>query len=214
MTCGLAVKRPHDYEAYLSPEAGVELKRPRPTHCSPFRPQLGTLAANLPQTSGPVEETDNSASPFSSVRSSSHLSSNQLEDYLRTEIRYLKRRKLIPRRAGEGPSTGPSPQDYRRGASSPSSSHSGSDSEGEQSASTRSPCSSVDIKKELYEKPAFSLNQVKLICDRLLKEQEMRLRHEYETVLNRKLDEKHQEYVQFAKEQLERHSPVDLSYLS
>ena len=50
MTCGLAVKRPHDYEAYLG-ENGVEAKRPRQAHCSPFRPQVGTLAASLPHSS-------------------------------------------------------------------------------------------------------------------------------------------------------------------
>jgi hypothetical protein len=82
----------------------------------------------------------------------------------------------------------------------------------------------------LYEKPQFSLRQVKLICQRLLKEQEMRLRYEYETVLNKKLEgllfktilttsshsayrytvktlhhftEKHDQYVQFAREQLD-----------
>lgn len=40
----------------------------------------------------------------------------------------------------------------------------------------------------LYEKPQFSLRQVKLICERLLKEQEIRLRYEYETALNKKLE--------------------------
>lgn len=52
MTCGLAVKRPHDYESYLSPDASVEVKRSRTanTHCSPFRPQLGTLATSLMQS--------------------------------------------------------------------------------------------------------------------------------------------------------------------
>jgi hypothetical protein len=43
---------------------------------------------------------------------------------------------------------------------------------------------------QLYERPQFSMNQVKLICERLLKEQETRLRYEYETVLNRKLEGK------------------------
>jgi hypothetical protein len=42
--------------------------------------------------------------------------------------------------------------------------------------------------KALYDKPQFSLRQVKLICERLLKEQEMRLRYEYETILNKKLE--------------------------
>lgn len=52
MTCGLAVKRPHDYEAYLNSDSGVDAKRRCHTnaHCSPFRPQLGTLAASLPHS--------------------------------------------------------------------------------------------------------------------------------------------------------------------
>lgn len=51
MTCGIAVKRPHEYEAYLT-DSGVDVKRPRHTnaHCSPFRPQFGTLAATLPHS--------------------------------------------------------------------------------------------------------------------------------------------------------------------
>lgn len=40
----------------------------------------------------------------------------------------------------------------------------------------------------IYDKPQFSLKQVKLICERLLKEQEVRLRYEYETLLNKKLE--------------------------
>lgn len=52
MTCGLALKRPHDYEAYLSPDNTIEAKRSRGSaYCSPFRPQLGTLAASLPMNS-------------------------------------------------------------------------------------------------------------------------------------------------------------------
>ncbi len=58
-----------------------------------------------------------------------------------------------------------------------------------------------------------------MICERLLKEQEMRMRYEYETVLNRRLEgwwwylafqiivdilEQHGQYVQFAQEQIER----------
>lgn len=53
MTCGVAVKRPYDFEAYLSPDSGVEAKRSKQSHChlaSSFRPQLGTLAASLPHS--------------------------------------------------------------------------------------------------------------------------------------------------------------------
>lgn len=61
MTCSLAVKRPHDYENYLASESGVEIKRPRSGNqhlnpqCSPFRPQLGTLAQSLMQTNNTAQ---------------------------------------------------------------------------------------------------------------------------------------------------------------
>lgn len=236
MTCGLAVKRPHDYEAYLSPDSGVETKRPRQTtqpHCSPFRPQLGTLSASLMQSS--------TSTPFASAKrdekpgplglgfdKSNQLSSTQLEAYLRAEIQYLKRRKLIPQHrnssqaqssnsgADDGSAEPASSISYRSGAVSPSSCHSGSDSDSETGCTTEHQKSTqpMDI-ASLYEKPQFSLKQVKLICERLLKEQEIRLRYEYETALNKKLEEQHESYVQFAKEQIDcRSSNNDFFYLS
>ena len=53
MACGLALKRPHDYDSYLVEEGfATDAKRARhSTHCSPFRPQMGTIAASLPSTS-------------------------------------------------------------------------------------------------------------------------------------------------------------------
>ncbi|OZC05725.1 hypothetical protein X798_07301 [Onchocerca flexuosa] len=56
-----------------------------------------------------------------------------------------------------------------------------------------------------------------MICERLLKQQEVRLRYEYETILNQRLEEQHEQYVQFAREQIERQHQDDgqeLSYLS
>ena len=65
---------------------------------------------------------------------------------------------------------------------------SGSDSEGESMATHSGADKRAEMLKAMYEKPQFSLRQVKLICERLLKEQEMRLRYEYETILNKKLE--------------------------
>ncbi|VDM66425.1 unnamed protein product [Strongylus vulgaris] len=91
---------------------------------------------------------------------------------------------------------------------------SGSDSDGE-STSIRKSSTSYQA---LAEKPQFSLKQVRMICERLLKEQEMRLRYEYEIALNQKLDEQHEQYVQFASEQMtlqyKENSAGEFSYLS
>ncbi|KHN75231.1 Akirin [Toxocara canis] len=383
MACGVALKRPYDYDEYLSAEGAGEAKRARHTqaHCSPFRAQIGTIAASLPvgsssssallQLRDAKEREDNDVSPFASIAGRAQLSSGQLESYLRAEIRYLKRRHLIPRRklnelacqgevermAGDGdggpPTKQPSLSDddrpgsikptgstaYRVAPNSPSandkilatvwplaaeilteenreqsprlirylkrrhliprrklnelacqgevermagdgdggpptkqpslsdddrpgsikptgstayrvapnspSANSGSDSDGESSLVVAdSNCSQKIVTSlSLYDKPQFSLKQdkilatvwplaaeilteenreqsprlVQMICERLLKQQEVRLRYEYETVLNQRLEEQHEQYVQFAREQLERQheaSNVDISYLS
>jgi len=244
MTCGIAVKRPLDYESYLNPESSIEAKRARQANpqCSPFRPQLGTLATSLMQsTNGPSFLRDRQIhnqkdselnSLFSSVSNKCQLSGNQLESYLRAEVQYLKRRKLIPRRNfTDSNDTVDStekivPNDGNkayRGATSPASTNSGSDSDGEinnlinenQPNTSNNPIDSRTHLNDIYEKPHFSLRQVKLICERLLKEQELRIRYEYETLLIKKLEEKHDQFVQFSKEQLEtRCSSSELSYLS
>jgi hypothetical protein len=78
---------------------------------------------------------------------------------------------------------------------------SGSDSEGDMSVPLeekksgnvgivdRSGCSKDSIHTaSLYDRPQFSLRHVKLICERLLNEQALQLRYEYETALNKKLE--------------------------
>ncbi len=89
MACGVAVKRPHEYDAFLSPEVGN--KRPRTNaHCSPFRPTFGTIAASLPPSTSantsPQRSDKPPTGPFASVQGAK-LSSEQLETYLRAEVR-------------------------------------------------------------------------------------------------------------------------------
>lgn len=120
MACGLALKRPHEYDSYLADESFPhEAKRARQTaaHCSPFRPQMGTIAANLPSTSSFAQAaskvcylfaflnphavicTFQDDSPFAAVAGKCQLSESQLDAYLRSEVRSGQRRKLLPRRS-------------------------------------------------------------------------------------------------------------------
>ncbi|EPB67776.1 hypothetical protein ANCCEY_13133 [Ancylostoma ceylanicum] len=218
MACGLALKRPHEYDSYLADESFPhEAKRARQTaaHCSPFRPQMGTIAANLPSTSSFAQAANKDDSPFAAVAGKCQLSESQLDAYLRSEVRSGQRRKLLPRRSCidvkvEDENT--PRKDYRTPNSPP---QSGSDSEGESTSIRKS---STNSYQALAEKPQFSLKQVRIICERLLKEQEMRLRYEYELALNQKLDEQHEQYVQFASEQMasqyKENSAGEFSYLS
>ncbi|ETN76517.1 hypothetical protein NECAME_03449 [Necator americanus] len=178
MACGLALKRPHEYDSYLADESFPhEAKRARQTaaHCSPFRPQMGTIAANLPSTSSFAQAVNKDDSPFAAVAGKCQLSESQLDAYLRSEVRSGQRRKLLPKRSCidlkvEDENT--PRKEYRTPNSPP---QSGSDSEGESTSIRKSGVNSYQA-------------LVRMICERLLREQEMRLRYEYELALNQKLD--------------------------
>lgn len=92
----------------------------------------GTLAASLPSGHSPKSSSNGFSnaynaepnSPFAVIAGKCQLLNNQLEDYLRAEVRYLKRRRLIPRRTGDehGSNATNSTTNYRGGGSSPASS--------------------------------------------------------------------------------------------
>lgn len=226
MACGLALKRPHDFDAYLSEGAGgiSDAKRARPTHCSPFRPQLGTIAASLPSCSKPKLSLTDPSSPFAEASQRCQITAPQIESYLKAEVRFLRRRKLLPRRleaavaglaGGDGEDEN-APNASKANYRPPNSPQSGSDSEGE--CSSRRASTSMSMMTKLNEQPMFSLKHVQMIVQRLLNEQEMRLRNEYEGVLSKKLDEQHAQFCQFADEQLATRAAKtdndDFSYLS
>lgn len=188
---------------------------PRTTtaHCSPFRPAFSVSSPALGH-SAHQQSTDSSESPrpspFSNV--STRLNSEQLDSYLRAEIRYLRRRKLIPQRnSGAGGASGTATSVAYRAPSSPNS----SDSDGESGNHLDKSISNETRDKLASGKPQFTFKQVQMICDRLLKEQEARLRTDYEAILNTKLSEQYETFVKFTQDQIHRH--IDhgtASYLS
>jgi hypothetical protein len=52
--------------------------------------------------------------------------------------------------------------------------------------------------------PIFSMNQVNLICDRMLKEREQFIREQYDKILAQKLSEQYDAFVKFTHEQIQR----------
>ncbi|OWK01358.1 AKIRIN2 [Cervus elaphus hippelaphus] len=60
---------------------------------------------------------------------------------------------------------------------------------------------SSPLKKE---QPLFTLRQVGMICERLLKEREEKVREEYEEILNTKLAEQYDAFVKFTHDQIMR----------
>jgi len=67
------------------------------------------------------------------------------------------------------------------------------------------------------EKPLFTFQQVKLICERMVKEREEQLREVYEEALNTKLAEQYDAFVKFTHDHVQRHFETNStapSYLS
>lgn len=77
-------------------------------------------------------------------------------------------------------------------------------------------CSSLpQITTSDSNKPLFTLKQVQLICERMLKERERELREEYDKVLNTKLAEQYDAFVKFSYDQVQRRlGEAPLSYVS
>jgi len=111
-----------------------------------------------------------------------------------------------------------------RGADSPTSTggQSGSDSEGDHGGPVTTAISKAGINggaAPVYnpDQPLFSYKQVQLIAERLLQEQEAKLRAEYDRILNQKLAEQYDTFVKFAHDQIHQRlvaSGANASYLS
>lgn len=58
--------------------------------------------------------------------------------------------------------------------------------------------------KGIEDQPILSLKQVAIICNRLLRKQENELKQEYDKILNQKLAEQYETFVNFTHEQIQR----------
>ncbi|XP_059558502.1 akirin-2-like [Myotis daubentonii] len=75
-----------------------------------------------------------------------------------------------------------------------------------------SPATSSPLKQE---QPLFTLQQVGVICQRLLNEREEKVREEYEEILNTKLAEQYDAFVKFTHDQImRRYGEQPASYIS
>jgi len=130
---------------------------------------------------------------------------DELDARLQSEIRSLRRQQ--PRQlfghGGESPQIADSETEQRMDGTVGQGLHHGRQQTGH--------CSLTDG----GERPLFTYQQVRRICERLLKEQEMRLREEYSNTLNTKLAEQHEAFVRFTYDQIHRRlGDAPMSYLS
>lgn len=189
MACGatLSLKRSLEFDPLYSPNS----RSPKRRRCMPM---------TMSPVSPPTKQQGN-VSAF--LESTPKLSSEAIAHQLSAELKRIQRRRHIMN-GGESSSNPPSP-----GSASPphhSSSMTGiepcsSSSMGALSASSSCGTLSPTSKKDV---PVFSLRQVSLVCERLLKDREEQIRQEYDKVLSGKLAEQYEAFLKFNHDQLHR----------
>jgi len=147
-------------------------------------------------------------SPFSEI-SSSRLTKDSIVSSIREEMKRFHRRRQL--HFGDAPNTSTS------APPSPSSSGTADANALDMSSSPTnangSPPHQIPINKD---KPLFTFRQVGVICERMVREREDKLRELYEQALSAKLSEQYDMFVKFTHDQIQRRFEATTapSYLS
>lgn len=185
MACGATLKRSMEFEALMSPQS------PKRRRCTPLP---GSPATPSPQRCGLRPESPlGQQSPLPQLGGDRRLTPEQIFQNLRQEYtRYHRRRQL-------------------EGAFNQA--ENGHSSEVQASTSLTAPSSPGSVVKK--DQPTFSLRQVGILCERLLKDHEDKIREEYERILNTKLEEQYESFVKFTHDQImRRYGTRTASYVS
>ncbi|CAH0700207.1 unnamed protein product [Spodoptera exigua] len=147
--------------------------------CSPF-------AASSSSTSPGVKVSENRQSSFGeSVIAPAKLTPERMAQEICDEIKRLHRRRQL------------------RLTNAAASCSSSSGSEGDCSPPHRSSHNT----QKVHHRALFTFKQVRMICERMLREQEVALRSEYESALSTKLAEQYEAFVRFNLDQVQRRPP-------
>ncbi|XP_049595350.1 akirin-2 isoform X2 [Syngnathus scovelli] len=150
----------------------------------------------------PVSQSSSSPRKYLSLQpspfgeSSSRLSAEQILHSIKQEYKRIQKRKHLE--AG-----GYQPSECCCSPESPP-----------PSQSAMSVTSSGGASPSRKEQPLFTLRQVGMICERLLKEREEKVREEYEETMTSKLAEQYDTFVKFTHDQLMRFGEQPASYVS
>ncbi|NP_001089245.1 akirin-1A [Xenopus laevis] len=186
MACGATLKRSMEFEALMSPQS------PKRRRCAPLP---GSPATPSPQRCAiRPEMQQGQQQPLSQLGGDRRLTPEQILQNIKQEYtRYQRRRQL-------------------EGAFNQC--EAGALNEVQASCSSLTAPSSPGslVKKD---QPTFSLRQVGILCERLLKDHEDKIREEYEQILNIKLAEQYESFVKFTHDQImRRYGARPASYVS
>ncbi|XP_075270514.1 akirin-2 isoform X1 [Opisthocomus hoazin] len=192
MACGATLKRTLDFDPLLSP---VSPKRRR---CAPLSAPASASSSSF-AASSPQKYLRMEPSPFGEV--SSRLTTEQILYNIKQEYKRMQKRRHLENNFQQTDpccSTDAQPHAFLlTGPALPGTSS----------------AASSPLKKE---QPLFTLRQVGMICERLLKEREEKIREEYEEILTTKLAEQYDAFVKFTHDQIMRRygeQPASCEYL-
>jgi len=204
MACGATLKRSRELDPLMSPDTTIKRRR---TGLNPGRnPFLPSV-----QHQAPTHVADSNTSIADSEMNSSFDTSmpeptDGLDARLQAELRSIRaRRGFYTGGAGhESPVSSDSDSEQRMD---------GGDGQGQLQHGRKQTASRSSGNKS--DRPLFTYSQVRVICERLLKEQETRLREEYDQTLNNRLAEQYDTFVRFTYDQVHRRlGDAPMSYLS
>ncbi|XP_043929048.1 akirin-2 [Protopterus annectens] len=178
MACGATLKRTMDFDPLLSP---VSPKRRR---CAPL------LTPGSSSTSSPQKYLRLEPSPFGEVTARL---TTELENNLYRQFRLLWQRRHLEACFKKCDSC--CQKMFLTDAIPPVSFTTGCVLGGN---------STVVLSPSKKDQPLFTLKQVGMICERLLKEREEKIREEYEEILTSKLAEQYDAFVKFTHDQIMR----------
>lgn len=174
MAC-MTLKRSYEFDPVLSPQHQPSPKRRR---CTPLVPSSSSSSAHT-------------NSPFYEV--TPRLSQEQLSTNIHLEWKRLQRRKRV--------TSGSNNTDTTETSQTPVSMFSPLPLASSMPGSYASSPSASPPRKE---QALFTLKQVSLICERMLKERDEEVREQYDKVLNQKLSEQYDAFVKFNYDQVQR----------
>ncbi|KAH9494671.1 Akirin-2 [Bulinus truncatus] len=200
MACGATLKRSLEFDPLHSPSQSTPMKRRR---CMPL-----TMA----QTPPPTKLHQISPSPFADI--SPKLSKEEIAERIGSELKRMQRRKqlFMPHSLSPPPSTCSS-----LGRQSPSLTY---DMLASINSSNDFPSASIQSNSETCspkqkDVPLFTFKQVTMICERMIKEHEEKIRENYDKVLSNKLSEQYEAFLKFNHDQLQkRFGNAPMSYVS
>lgn len=224
MACGATLKRSLDFDPLhtvvsTSPSHAPIVARTPPSKRRRLSPRCGSVISNSEcrMSAGSPSQSSSSLNP-SPFKPMHPISSEAILKNIFDEYKRMKRRRQLQMTPGTSSNSEVDHQNLQSftlaqaSGSSPfhqSSQHQHPSSSNGSSAGEQLP------DKKLSNTPMLTMKQVGMICERLLKEQEEKLRSEYDKVLVTKLSEQYDAFVKFNYDQVQRRlNECPASYVS